>query len=184
MKAIFKLLMFFIFFSVVAQTDAVRKPDTAYAYIPEIHKSQTYGYNVEVPYWLDIQINDGESFGGKLPEIKGIANAILIKGFSKDKFKNFKDFQRIYITGNVFGQPSLFSESHTWYGRNERDFKKIKNGVSSRVFIRYKGLIYHHQFVLIETKKAYLLINFCATPETYDENLPKFDEFLSGLRIN
>lgn len=184
MKTIFILLLFLVFSTATAQSEPINKPDTTYAYIPEIHQSQKYGYSVEVPEWLDILTNDGISFGGKLPEIKGIANAILITGFNKNEFKNFKDFQRIYITGNIFGQPALFNESHTWYGRNERDFKKIKNGVSSRVFIRYKGLIYHHQFVLIETKKAYLLINFCATPETYDENLPKFDEFLSGLRIN
>jgi hypothetical protein len=44
-------------------------------------------------------------------------------------------------------------------------------------------LVYHNQFVLLETKTAYLWIHFCATPTTYDANMPKFDEFMAGLTI-
>lgn len=99
-------------------------------------------------------------WGGSFPAVHNIANALYITGFKKEKFKNFKDFQRIYITGNKFGEESLFSKDHIWYGRNEKDFKKIKHGVSSRVFCIYKNKVYHNQFVLLETSKAYLFIFF------------------------
>ena len=123
-------------------------------------------------------------WGGTFPAVHNIINAVLIASYKKEKFKNFKDFQRIYITGNKFGEVTLYSKNHIWYGRNEKDFKKIRKGVSSRVFTFFKNKIYHNQFVLIETSKAYLFINFCATPETYDENIIKFNEFMKGLEIN
>lgn len=118
-----------------------------------------------------------------MPAIDNIENAILITGFNKDKFASFNDFQRIYITGNVFGKETLYSKDHVWYGRNERDFKQIKNGVSSRVFTIFDKKIYHNQFVLLESSKAYLWIQFTATPTTYDKNISKFDDFLSGLIV-
>ena len=103
--------------------------------------------------------------------------------YNKEKFESFEDFQRVYIKGNKFGKVTLYSENHIWYGTNPRDFKEIKNGVTSRVFTFFKNKIYHHQFNLIETPTAYLWIQFTATPETYKENLPKFNEFIKGFRV-
>lgn len=143
-----------------------------------------YGYSIQKPTWLNIkETGNPKLWGGTFPPLRGIENAVYITGFQKSEFTSFKDFQRIYITGNKFGEETLFSKNHIWYGRNERDFKKIKKGVSSRVFTFFKNKIYHNQFVLIETSKAYLFINFCSTPETYDENIVKFNEFLKGLHI-
>lgn len=141
-------------------------------------------FSVEKPDWLkvdsDLPLN---MYGGTMPKVNGIENAIMITAFKKSRFESFKDFQRIYITGNTFGKPALFSNQYTWYGRNERDFKKIKHGVSSRVFYIFKNHVYHNQFVLLETSSAYLFVHFCSTPETYDENIKKFNEFLKGLKV-
>ena len=180
-----KLILFLLFFStsvVFSQIDSTKT-------IKENLKNDVYndvskGYSIEKPSWLKLMnTNNPDLWGGIFPALHGIENAVLITGFDKSKFKDFEDFEYTYITGNVFGKPTLYSDNHVWYGRNEYDLKKIKNGVSSRVFIFYKNKIYHNQYVLIETKKAYLFINFTATPETYKENLVKFDEFLKGLVI-
>lgn len=149
------------------------------------HIDEANGYSVVIPSWLNEKNQDApDFFGGTMPAVKGIENAIVVTALEKNKFESFEDFQRIYITGNKFGQPSLFSEHHVWYGSNERDLKKIDHGVSCRIFLFYDNKIYHNQFVLLETSKSYLLVNFTASPETYEENLPKFKEFMKGLLID
>lgn len=141
-------------------------------------------YSIEKPDWLNADSNlPSNMYGGTMPKVNGIENAIMITAFKKSRFESFKDFQRIYISGNKFGKPALFSSQYTWYGNNERDFKKVKHGVSSRVFYIFKKHVYHNQFVLLETSNAYLFVHFCSTPETYDENIKKFNEFLKGLKI-
>lgn len=118
-----------------------------------------------------------------MPAIEDVENAILVTAYDKSGFASFKDFQRIFITGNVFGKETLYSKEHIWYGRNERDFKQIENGVSSRVFTVYEKKVYHNQFVLLETSRAYLWIQFVSTPATYDVNIGKFNDFLKGLTL-
>lgn len=147
-------------------------------------QGEKFGYEVTAPEWLKtIETKNPKLWGGTMPEVEGIKNAILITAYEKSEFKSFDDFIRIYITGNTFGKETLFSKQHIWYGSNEKDFKHIEHGVSSRVFTFYKNHIYHNQFVLIETSKCYLWIQFCATPETYDINLPLFDKFMEELII-
>ena len=63
------------------------------------------------------------------------------------------------------------------------EVKKIKHGVSCRVFTFFKNKIYHNQFALLETKKAFLWIQFVATPNTFKLNLPKFEKFVSEIEI-
>ncbi len=186
-----QILIFLIAFKGFSQDTAravivdIRNESKVNTAFVDTYTDYEYGYSIKKPEWL--KINESANlnmWGGTFPAVHDIVNALYITGFKKDKFKNFKDFQRIYITGNKFGEESLFSKHHTWYGRNEKDFKKIKHGVSSRVFYIYKNKVYHNQFVLLETSKAYLFIHFCSTPETYDENIVKFNEFLKGLEID
>ena len=141
------------------------------------------GYKLEIPAWFQMkETGNTNSFGGTLPAISGIENVILITGFPKADFKSFEDFQTIYLTGNKFGQPTKYSAAHIWYGQKE--LVKIPNGVEQRVFILWKNLIYHDKYVLLETNKSFLWIQFVATPETYDINITKFEEFMSRLKID
>ena len=142
------------------------------------------GYSIEKPKWLKINRElPLNRFGGTMPAVEGIQNAIMITALKKNRYENFNDFVRIFITGNKFGQPTLFNDQFIFYGRNEKDFKKIKHGVTSRLFYMYKNKIYHNQFVLLETSSSYLFIHFSSTPETYDINIKKFNEFLKGLTV-
>lgn len=140
------------------------------------------GYKIKVPAWLNVVYDSEKVFGGGLPEVDSIENFILITAYSKSDFKSFNQFKDIYIRKNVFGEPTLYSKDHIWYGSN-RELDLPNGGLARRVFYIWKGLVYHNQFVLLETKTAYLWIQFCATPTTYDANMPKFDEFMAGLTI-
>ncbi|MGB0868939.1 MAG: hypothetical protein ACPGSD_05025 [Flavobacteriales bacterium] len=149
-----------------------------------LYIDSTYGYKTEVPNWLNLkETGNDRIWGGTFPSIKGIKNALLIKGFDKSEFNSFEHFTEIYITGNTFGKKTLYNEDQVWYGSNPRDLHDINNGVSCRVFTLFQNMIYHNQFSLIETKNAYLWIQFVATPETYDQNLPKFIEFVKGIEF-
>ena len=140
----------------------------------------TFSYRVTVPSWLTlIETNDPMLFGGIFPEVDGVENAVLIRGFSKSEFKNFAEFKDIYLTGNRFGQPVKWGSEQIWYGQN--DLVNITDGVKQKVFIMWKNLIYHNQFVLLESQTAFLWIQFTASPETYDQNIGKFNEFMNGL---
>jgi hypothetical protein len=93
----------------------------------EIYRSSKFAYEVNLTSWLKVLTTDtAVSFGGTMPAVDNIENAILITGFSKDKFTSFADFQRIYITGNVFGKPTLYNEHQIWYGRNQSDSSRLK----------------------------------------------------------
>jgi hypothetical protein len=120
-------------------------------------------------------------FGGSLPLVNGIENVILVKSIPKASFSSFEEFQNYYLVDNKFGQPAKFSRDHIWYGQNE--IKKTSGGVEHKVFLFWHNKIYHNKFVLLQTPTSYLWVQFVATPETYDSNVGKFNEFLSGLKV-
>lgn len=149
-----------------------------------VYIDSIFGYKINVPEWLSLKETGNDNiWGGTFPPIDNVENALMIQGFEKAKFKSFEHFKEIYITGNKFGKTTLYGKSHSWYGHNERDLHDIKNGVSCRVFTFFQNMIYHNQFALIETKKAFLWIQFVATPDTYELNLPRFTKFVNGLEL-
>ena len=146
-----------------------------------IYLDLTFNYKVNIPKWLNLRETGSEKlFGGTLPAIDGIENAIMVTGFDKSKFKSFDEFTEIYLQGTI-GQPAKFSKDHVWFGSNE--LIKINNGVKKKVFTFWRNHIYHSQFILLETKSAYLWIQFTSTQETYNKNISKFDEFMTGFKI-
>lgn len=141
-----------------------------------------YNYQVKIPGWLKV-FDKGPStiFGGTFPAVNGIENAVSIRGYTKTEFKSFAEFKEVFLTGNKFGQPARFDEGQIWYGQNQ--LIEIENGVRQKVFIYWQNKIYHNQFVLLESSNAYILIQFVATPQTYDENISKFEEFMAGFTL-
>ena len=170
MKLLVILISFFASITAFSQTSDSTRIDSV------------LNYEVRIPGWLHlIETSSPTVFGGTLPAINGIENAITVRGFSKTQFKSFDEFKDIFLTGNKFGEPTKFDNEQIWYGQNK--LMEIENGVKQKIFIYWQNKIYHNLFVLLQTKTAYLLVQFVATPETYDINILKFDEFLSGLKI-
>jgi len=149
----------------------------------KFYENTIIGLKVEIPDWLNLKETGATNlWGGTFPEIDGIENALMISSFDKAEYVSFEKFKEVYITGNTFGKPSLFSNSHIWYGYNEKDLFEIENGVSCRVFTFYQNKVYHNQFCLIETEQAFVWIQFVATPETYDTNISKFNAFVDSIK--
>lgn len=196
----FKILPFFsacIFSSVFAfgqSADSSKITNSTFNNYEELKKKQkesgvdtliycdlTFNYKVNIPDWLNLKETKSVNlFGGTLPAVDGIENAILITGFDKSRFKSFDEFKKIYLTGTM-GQPAKFNKDIGWLGANEPI--SITNGIKQKVFLFWENHLYHSQFVLIETKSAYVWIQFTSTQDTYNKNISKFDEFMNGFKV-
>jgi hypothetical protein len=142
----------------------------------------TFNFQVQVPNWLNLK-ETGTAFawGGTLPAVEGIENAILIKVFGKNDYKSIVEFRKYIVDDLVFGQTSPWSNSHKFMGKKE--LGKYKNiGDAYKVYLMQGKLMYHCEYILVETKTAYLWIDFTSTQETFDKNIDKFHEFMSGFK--
>ncbi|GAB3571770.1 hypothetical protein [Hymenobacter daeguensis] len=142
----------------------------------------TFNFQVQVPDWLHLR--DTKSafvWGGTLPAVEGIENAIVIKAFRKSDYKSLKDFRNFLVEGLEFGHPVRWSQSHLFMGK--KPLGHYKNvGDAYKVYIMQRGLLYHCEYILLETKTAYLWIDYTATETTFDKNIGKFEEFMSGFK--
>ncbi|MGV3458899.1 MAG: hypothetical protein ACO1N9_00445 [Flavobacterium sp.] len=129
MKYFFTITCLIVMQLSFAQTDTTTSVTIDSHIISDIASSDytdyEYGYSIIKPEWLKVrESGDLSMWGGTLPAVEGIENVIYVKGYKKDRFKSFDEFEHIFITGNKFGEKTLYSQAHTWYGRNERDLKK------------------------------------------------------------
>ena len=147
------------------------------------HTDTLLDYKINIPIWWKIRETPNIfMFGGTLPAINGIENAILFKSFQKNEFKDLEDFDNWVIKSYKIGEFPKWSNSHTILLKKENeDFKKF--GKSYFVQLIRGGKLYECQYIIIETSKTYLWIDFTATKETYKVNLEKFSEILNRFEI-
>jgi hypothetical protein len=142
----------------------------------------TFNFQVQIPNWLHLrETGIVSAWGGTLPAVEGIENAILIKSFDKNEFKTIVEFRKYIVEDLIFGQTPLWSNTHKFMGKKE--LGKYKNiGESYKVYLMQGKVMYHCEYILVETKTAYLWIDFTSTQETFDKNIDKFNEFMSGFK--
>jgi hypothetical protein len=140
-------------------------------------------YKVVVPAWLTLHETSSRFiWGGTLPSINGIEDAITIKGFSKEKYTDLASFQRYVIGDWVFGEHPNWSSTRVCYGR--KDLGKFKDfGKIFIVYIFSNSKIYSCKYALLETKTAFLWVDFTSTPNTFDSSVSKFDSFLNAIEL-
>ncbi len=143
----------------------------------------TFNFQVKAPKWLNIkQTGTIYAWGGTLPAVDGIENAIVVKSFDKKDYKSMKEFKKYVVEGLVFGQAPQWSNSFIFMGK--KDIGKYKsNGVAYKVYLKQGNLMYHCKYVLLESSTSYIWIDFTSTQETFDKNIDKFEEFLDGFKI-
>lgn len=165
-----------------ATYDELRTKQQKYKLEELTYLDSTFSYQVQIPAWLKLrETGNAQAFGGTLPAVKGIENAIIIKPFDKSGFASYAAFKQFVVEGSVFGQAPAWTPDAAFMGKKE--LSEFTNyGTSYKVYLMRRGLMYHCAYVLVETKSAYLWIDFTATPETFDKNLGKFKEFMSGFR--
>ncbi|MEY4905698.1 MAG: hypothetical protein RLZZ292_3513, partial [Bacteroidota bacterium] len=137
-----------------------------------------------IPSWWDRK-ETGSYYliAGTLPAVDGIENAIAIKCFDKKEFNTIKEFKNYIIEDAVPGKSPHWTNEQIFMGKKNLGlYKNI--GEAYKVYMLWEGLMYHCQYVLLETKTAYLWINYTATETTFDKNKAKFDELLDGLSVH
>ncbi|HEY8896467.1 MAG TPA: hypothetical protein VIM79_16690 [Niastella sp.] len=143
----------------------------------------TFNYQVEVPDWLNVrETGTAYAFGGTLPPIDGCENAILVKAFDKEQYPTLLDFKKFIVEDLVFGKSPQWSDTHKFMGKKELG-KYNTLGDAYKVYMMRGNLMYHCEYVLVETRTAYLWIDYTATKETFERNFPKFKEFMSGFKL-
>lgn len=163
--------------------DELRDKQQKSGIIEITYVDSTFNFQVAVPNWLQL-IETGSNYlwGGTLPAVEGIENAILIKSFDKKNYKSINDFKKYIVEDVVFGQSPPWSNFNKSMGK--KDLGKYKNiGDTYKVYWMRDNLIYHCQYILLETKTAYLWIDFTSTEETFEKNFDKFEEFMNGFKV-
>ena len=144
----------------------------------------TFRFKIAVPKWFKpVDTKIPYAWGGTLPAVDGIENAILVKVSAKDGKMTFRQFED-YVVGKweIGGHPK-WSEAYVCKGIKAlpTEFKRL--GKSYKVDLMNGDLSYQCQYVLIETSKAFLWVDFIATPSTFAVNKGKFSEFMRGLEV-
>jgi hypothetical protein len=149
---------------------------------PIIHTDTTYGYQVTVPSWLRILETPEDVYGGLFPKTDTVENTVLFKSFKKDQFKTLDAFENWVVKDYSVGQESRWDPDHIILLKNQlNDY--TGPGDAFRVQILNEGFISNCCYVLLETHKAFVWIDFSATRETYSVNLPKFMEIVNSVKI-
>ncbi|MDC7999230.1 hypothetical protein [Gilvibacter sediminis] len=139
-------------------------------------------YALTVPEWLNITRSEYEDvFFASFPDNYNIKNAMSISFYDKEDFKSFKAFNKEKLVGLKMGDNIGRT---TVMIKNELEPPENSTGVSYKIQQMAGRAMYEMQYVTYETPTGYLLINFTATPETYDINAPKFREVLEGLSFD
>jgi hypothetical protein len=147
------------------------------------HQDSILNYSINIPLWWKIRETPSPTlFGGTFPAVDGIENALMLKSFDKNKFKDASDFENWIIKKYKIGDIPEWSDSHTILLKKElNDFKNLGHAYS--VQLMRGGKLYYCCYIIVETKDTYLWIDFTATQETYDINFGKFKELMTGLSI-
>jgi len=181
--------------SIVGQTDSIKKvPFSDYNDLRRkqietgvdslIYVDSTFNYMVKVPDWLTLRhASTMQVWGGTLPaNADGKEDAIVIKGFDKDA-NSYEDFKKYIIEAWSVGQIPQWSASrtHAIMGKEESNlFKDMGYAYKVELYTNYE--IRPCLYVLVETKTAYLWIDFMSHKETFEANIDKFKEFMSSFK--
>ena len=139
-------------------------------------------YSLDIPQWLNITRSDYEGvFFATFPDNDNVKNAMSISFYPEEEFKSFKAFNKEKLIDlkmmDKIGSTTVLL-------KNELEAPENSTGVSYKIQQMAGNVMYEMQYVTYETPTGYLLINFTATPETYDKNAPRFREVLTGLSFD
>lgn len=144
----------------------------------------TFRFKIIVPKWFKpTDTKTPYAWGGTLPAVDGIENAIVVKVSAKDGKMNFRAFEDFVVGKWEIGGHPKWSDTYVCKGIKPlpTEFKRL--GKSYKVDLMNGELSYQCQYVLIETSKAFLWVDFIATPTTFSVNKAKFVEFMRGVEV-
>jgi hypothetical protein len=124
---------------------------------------------LEIPDWANIikppYIN---MFAASFPEYHEVVNATMMRWEYKSDSLTFNDFI------NLSKSPHEIRPNYKLIERNDSTYK---------YFYTSDNGWYYQQNVYLEGDNIYCFINFTATKNTYDYNIPRFNELIKKIKI-
>jgi hypothetical protein len=134
-------------------------------------------YQLTVPSWLHIIPTRASLFGGTFPAVDSIENALVIKSFSKEKIGSLENFEKWVIADYSMGQePRWGDDVKILLKKKLTEFNTLGN--AWKVQLIWGGLLYDCCYIITETSKAFLWIDFTATTTTYPVNFEKLKQVM------
>lgn len=150
-----------------------------------IYSDTINAYQVKVPDWLDLwETRSLYYFGGTLPPVNKVDNAITIRSYEFGGDKSFAEFKQ-YIVEN----PAYVKGQSPEWSDGKHSIKSVEKLNPIQGFDSYKVAIMHDQkeylmnYVLLQTKKSVIWISLISTEETYEINIAKFKEFMKTFEL-
>lgn len=139
------------------------------------------GYSLDIPAWLNIVRSDNPNmFVATFPDNDNVKNAVSFTYYDTTAFESLealnKDKVLKYKMGDQIGRSTVMI-------KNELEAPSNSTGVAYKFQQMSGSVMYEVQYVTYKTETGYLLVNFTATPPTYDMNAPRFRELLQGLSL-
>ncbi|WP_196887378.1 hypothetical protein [Aureivirga sp. CE67] len=168
-----KYFTFLIIFMVIVQM----------TYAQSDYKNDKYGFSAQVPEGWSVYGNlKDDAANGRaiidwgMPKVyselekANIENAVAITAYKREEIKNQEDLVsfHFYQISPILDSKKIISENpyHTYEVNTIRNGLKYK---SQTMFVYQNGIGY--------------VINFTATPGTYDINAPKFESFVKNIKL-
>ncbi|MCH2196516.1 hypothetical protein [Kordia sp.] len=136
-----------------------------------------------VPDYLNVvNSNDPMLWSASFPDVNNVKNAVVIRMTEKTEFDSLEAFNKEILPQGKMGEDD---GRMTLLLKEELQNIGEINGKSMRLQYMPKGTmrLYHAKKMTFETKTHYGLVMFNATPDTYEGNVKRFDEFLKTFKI-
>jgi hypothetical protein len=137
------------------------------------------GYSLDVPAWLNVVRSDNpDLFIATFPDNDNVKNAVSFTYYDTTEYASLdalnQDKILKYKMGDQLGRSTVMI-------KNELETPPNSTGVAYKFQQMRGSVMYEVQYVTYKTENGYLLVNFTATPPTYDKNVVRFRELLQGL---
>lgn len=143
-----------------------------------LYTNADYGYSIVIPAWLRISQSPAGVFGGIFPKVDAVENALAIKAFKKVEVGSMDNFEKWVIRDYIMGQsPRWDADTKVLLKKKLTDFGELGN--AWKVQLIWEGNLYDCCYILTETSKGYVWIDFTSTSATYPVNFEKFKQLVS-----
>lgn len=153
-----------------------------------------YGYEFHRPSWfilsdppitwsMDRRLSNKDVLYCILSKNENNYCSISITPFGKSSFESLEKFENWVIRDYSTGQPPEWSLQHRIWEQNEiEQFTDLGNCFSVQIMNPSDQMRYCY-YVLIETPKAYLWVNYTADKEIFNTNLDKLSIVLANIKL-
>ena len=141
------------------------------------------GYEFNIPEWAEQKLKDKNDFYLSFPIINSAEDKVSFRSFEKSKYSGFENFENWAIKKYKIGQhPDWSIFDRILSIEKNSDFGKLGNSYKTKILSNKDGNEIICCYVLFETNKSYVWINYISNQDTYDKNYGKFVQLVNSIK--